>query len=1820
MKIINSRSMRVFIFGLLMTGFLSIYTGLVFAQEASIEFTPEEKAWLAEHEEITVAFDGDYAPYSFQNEEGEFIGIAVDFAREVALRSGLRLNIYPKGTWKLLYDAALEHKVDVIATLVKRPEREELFEFTRPYISLAQYIITRKDNGIINRREDIAGKTLALVEKYSTTRYILEEFPDLIPYYLDSLTEAIEAVSIGRADATVAAMGMAQHLIAQQGLTNMRFAALYAQGLSEQRFGVRKDWPELASILDKALDSMKDDERLAIFQNWSHLEVAQVETVMAHLPPVPLTDDEKAWIKEHKEISLGVDHEFAPFEFVDDERRYRGMAADYIKLINERLGLEMKPVIGLIWSESVEKAKKREIDVLPSVGITEERKKYFNYSKSYVGFPRVIITRMDSTVSSIDNLSDKKVALQANSSHHGYLKDETDLKPVLYETFREAMLALSQGHNDAVIGNLAVATHVIQNMSLTNLKIPSHVSPKIFPLAFAVRKDWPELVNILNKTLDSITEDEKSAIRQRWVPVQVGQKQTDMTDLTEEEKAWLKEHPVIRVHNEMNWPPFNFNKNGQPLGYSIDYMNTLANSLGLKVEYVSGPSWNEFMGMIKARDLDVMLNIANTEERREYIHFTDGYFTALNGIYSKKSEQAITSLEQMVKDGLTMAVPKGFSNQKLLEKYYPKIKQVQLINQMDCIMAVLSGEADATMGREGVMNYLLADRMITGLKLTGLVDDERFKGVINIGVREDWPILRDIFQKAINAVQPDELMNLRKKWAVGGDESQGIELTEDEETWLADHRDIRLGVDPQWAPFEYFDATKVYSGIVSDYVRTLNTKLNIDMQPLKGLSWAQVIEKAKAGEIDILPAVMQSPERLEFLNFTKPYISLPMVILTRDDAPFIASIDELADKSIAVIKGYVTQELFSRDYPGHRFITVNNIEEALRSVSQGSTDAFIGNLASITYISQKLGITNLKVAGTTSYNFELAFAVRKDWPELVNILDRSLATFSDYEQNNIRVRWTNIKIEKQIDYSLSWKLILGAALLLAVFIYWNQRLANEVDERKQAQVLTERYEFIVNSVKDMMTFISNDYIYKAVNDKWCKTMGMERDTIIGKSVAEAWGNKIFEEDIKPNLDKCLSGEEISLKKWFKTGPKGNRHYDVTFYPYIEPGGETVHAVVVSRDITERTHTEESLLEANRALEFVQYAVEHAVDMAFWPAVEDARLIYVNKATAARLGYTKEELLNMHVPEIDMVITAEKWPQFANELKSSGSMTFESSLRAKNGDVFPVEVTASSIMFGNETRFVAFARDISDLKLAEHEIDSLFNLTKEGLVYVDKECNILKINDTFQYMWGGSKDEIIGKKCHEALKSVCHLKTAGEDSCNLARILAGKDGIEHEFTFVDKEGNERFMIESGMPFIESGEVIGLLKSFRDITERRRNEENLRKLSQAVEQSPVSVVITDQEGKIEYINPKFTEVTGYGFSEVFGQNPRILSSGTQSPEFYKDLWDTIKSGKEWRGEFANKKKSGKIFWENATISSIRNSDEKITHFIAVKEDITERKKAEQELHEHIEELAEARSSMLNMMEDLDKAKEFAEEATKAKSEFLANMSHELRTPLNSILGFSDVMKNEMAGPVTDPQKEYLNDIHESGVFLLDLINDILDLSKIEAGKMELDLSQFDLKTLIEGSLVMFKEKAMKHRIKVAIDIDEGISDINADERKIKQVVFNLLSNAMKFTPDGGSVSVTAQVSKDRKDYIEISIEDSGIGISPEDQKRLFQPFQQLESTLTKEHQGTGLGLNLCKKIVELHDGMIWVKSEVGKGSEFAFVIPRTNLNGEKREGQG
>ena len=391
----------------------------------------------------------------------------------------------------------------------------------------------------------------------------------------------------------------------------------------------------------------------------------------------------------------------------------------------------------------------------------------------------------------------------------------------------------------------------------------------------------------------------------------------------------------------------------------------------------------------------------------------------------------------------------------------------------------------------------------------------------------------------------------------------------------------------------------------------------------------------------------------------------------------------------------------------------------------------------------------------------------------------------------------------------------------------------------------------------------------------------------------------------------------------------------------------------------------------------------------------------------------------------------------------------------------------------------------------------------------------------------------------------------------------------------------------------------------VVERKQAEEALRHAAEEWRTTFDSITdlvsICDKDFKLIRVNKVFADAFKMKPMELIGKHCYEMLHGTNELMPNCPYKQTLKDGKPHMAEYFEPHLG--IHLEE-TISPIFDEKGQVTACVQVARDITERKREEEELRkhrEHLEEMVKERTGQL------EKAAQAVEVASRAKSDFLASMSHELRTPLNAVIGFSQVLQEQYFGDLNEKQAEYISDILGSGQHLLALINDILDLSKIEAGKMELELSKVIIKDLLGSSLIMIKEKALVHGISLDIDTTGDLEylRIMVDERKVKQVMFNLLSNAAKFTPDGGTIRVEGK--KEGKELI-ISVSDTGTGIASEEQERIFEEFYQTSGKMKNKTPGTGLGLPITRRIVEMHGGRIWVESEgLDKGSRFTFTLP-------------
>jgi two-component system, sensor histidine kinase and response regulator len=608
---------------------------------------------------------------------------------------------------------------------------------------------------------------------------------------------------------------------------------------------------------------------------------------------------------------------------------------------------------------------------------------------------------------------------------------------------------------------------------------------------------------------------------------------------------------------------------------------------------------------------------------------------------------------------------------------------------------------------------------------------------------------------------------------------------------------------------------------------------------------------------------------------------------------------------------------------------------------------------------------------------------------------------------------------------------------------------------------------------------------------------------------------------------------------------------------------------------------------------------------------------------------------------------------------------------------------------------------------------IVNSITDLISLIDNNYTYQAVNDTWCNILQLKQEDIIGK----TLSDVWGEKTFIEHIKQYVDRCFTGETVSYQLWLDFGLNGQKYCDVIFYPYFGKKNLVTHIVSVtRDITARKDIEDQLRNLSQAVEQSPVTVVITDVIGNIKYINPKFTQITGYTKEEVLEQNPRILKSGEIPPEGYKLLWDTIISGRVWRGEFHNKKKNGKLYWESASISPIKDQDGAITHFVAIKEDITAIKQAHEELAKlslvasktdncviitdkngYVEwindgftritgytleeaagkkpgellqgpltdpETVKAISESLKKKQsisveilnyhkngnaywismnitpifdekgdlthfiaiesditerkrgeaELREAKIAAEAASQAKSDFLASMSHEIRTPMNAIIGMAELLTET---PLNSDQLKYVDIFKNAGENLLNIINDILDLSKIEAGHIDIESVDFSLEDLIEKTCDVMSMRAHSKGIEFACRILSDVpNNLIGDPLRLRQILVNLIGNAIKFTEEGevfvevskqGSENSIQGVSGSESEMVIIlfTVRDTGIGIPKNKLDKVFEKFTQADSSTTRKYGGTGLGLSISKCLVEIMGGSILVDSEADKGSIFSFT---------------
>ena len=610
-------------------------------------------------------------------------------------------------------------------------------------------------------------------------------------------------------------------------------------------------------------------------------------------------------------------------------------------------------------------------------------------------------------------------------------------------------------------------------------------------------------------------------------------------NFTQEELAYLENKRIIRIQNDSDLAPYNFNENGIAKGYSIDYVNLIANKLAIQVEYVNN-TWDNTMNMLENKQIDFMVNLFKSKEREERFLFSDvPYRVSTPAMVSRIGEKEYNSFNEL--NGKVIALVKGYNSYDKIKKDFPNINIYSTNNLSEILTAVSTKKADVTHGIRDVLEYNINKNLITNLKITPSLEDDNF-GFYFAYNKED-AILKSIIEKAEKLISKNEIEKLNNKWFKKLIEVENISknylFTSEEIVYLKNKKNITMCVDPDFLPYEQITKEGRYIGIIADIMEQITTNSNIKFQLNITKSFSESFQLVKDKRCDIIPFAVQTISRNEFFNFTQSYLKFSTVITTKNNVLYINSIKEIEDKKIALVKNYALVEMIKHITPNISIIEVADTKEGLEKVTKGEAYAFIGSMPTIAYTKQKYNFHDIIINGKIDNELLARIAIRNDEKILQTILNKAINSLKIEDTERITNKWLTIIKDKQFDTKfliqiITTLIIIFVILVLILIIRTNRKLSalnKELEISSQTDKLTSLFnraklDFILDKeikykkrYETSLSLVIADIDYfKKINDTYGHVVGdiilKEFADILSKNIREIdyvgrWGGEEF---------------------------------------------------------------------------------------------------------------------------------------------------------------------------------------------------------------------------------------------------------------------------------------------------------------------------------------------------------------------------------------------------------------------------------------------------------------------------------------------------------------------------------------------------------------------------------------------------------------------------------------------------------------------------------------------------------------------------------------
>lgn len=530
-------------------------------------------------------------------------------------------------------------------------------------------------------------------------------------------------------------------------------------------------------------------------------------------------------------------------------------------------------------------------------------------------------------------------------------------------------------------------------------------------------------------------------------------------NLSTEEQAWIEQNPTIIVGGEPDWAPFDFvDETGQYQGVTKDYLQIIRDKTGLEIE-MQIDTWDSLLKSFKSGKIDLMPAIYFSEERTAFVNYTQSYSKHAEFIFVRSGEKHFRSLKEL--KGKKVAIVKNYTIEAFLKKHYPDIELIAEADILQALNALLTGKADAMINDIASTSHLAGKYNIVGFEPSLLLENRI--NYLHMASGKQNPLLAKIIDKVFASISEDTHREILAKWVTLTPKKVKVPklvLTPEEKSWLENHPILHTTSDPSWMPYEASNEKGQFIGMFADITALIGQRLGVTIEYLPSMNWDEVIHKAQHKNVDFITAI-PTLERKNFLRFTSPVIDKELAMITKKNHPIITSLDNLPTSKIALISGYgYNQEVLQR-HPNHQYVYVNSLKEGIKGLSSNQYDIFIANItSSLYYISQEM-LSDLQVAGTLDIRFEVAYGVRKDWPILQQIMEKTLNSITDAERQEILNRWVKVDVIKRIDYTLLYQVGVIFIVIVVLILIWNRRLHKEIERRHSIeQELSKNHEQI----------------------------------------------------------------------------------------------------------------------------------------------------------------------------------------------------------------------------------------------------------------------------------------------------------------------------------------------------------------------------------------------------------------------------------------------------------------------------------------------------------------------------------------------------------------------------------------------------------------------------------------------------------------------------------------------------------------------------------------------------------------------------------------